>query len=81
MVGTACSPLFEIDEVIMEDAAYKYVLLGVDTGLPVVLGTGMATDHMLIYYNLYEYRERYRIAGPGEAEDLLIDLGNECGVE
>lgn len=76
----ACSPLFEIDEIVYEDVAYAYALLGVDVNLPVVRGTGMATDHMLIHYNFYEYRERYRIVGPGEAEDLLIDLPDECGV-
>lgn len=76
----ACSPLFEIDEVVLEDVAYKYALLGVDVNLSAVLGTGMATDHMLIYYNFYEFKERYRIVGAGEAEDLLIGIRDECEV-
>lgn len=76
----ACPPIYEIDEVIMEDVAYKYALLGVDVGLSAVLGTGMATDHMLIYYRFYEFKERYRVVGPGEAESTLIDLPDECEV-
>lgn len=79
----ACSTVFSLDEVVYEDAAYvayTFAELGIDINLLVVRGTGTATQHMLIYYEPYEFRERYRVAGPGEAEDLLIDLPDECKV-
>ena len=80
----ACSTVFSLDEVVYEDAAYvvyAFAELGIDTNLLVVRGTGTATQHMLIYYEPYEFKERYRVAGPSWAEEPLIGIRDECGAE